>query len=285
MAERYNKPFELGEIGAPDRLSAVHEALRRRPVGGRDPRSATSGSSTSATTHPASGSCTCSGRSSRSTSSSVPSPSGPETMSMRVTTRAGRCTTATRSQTGPSAPETGFEVVSISEARERLLPVGVQLLRDDRPRQRGPSDRLRERVAGRGPQRTLHYYFPWAIRALVRWSAFCAITRREMRIFQDSRAYFAVGDDEVALLRGEGAAATVRSRTTTSRPTSTRRSAVRRCPVWTRRPSSSWSPPSSTTCSSTPCARRSRSTSTSTSWCTTAGCSPRGRGISAPAEA
>ena len=23
----------------------------------------------------------------------------------------------------------------------------------------------------------LHYYFPWAIKALVRWSAFCAVTR------------------------------------------------------------------------------------------------------------
>jgi hypothetical protein len=43
---------------------------------------------------------------------------------------------------------------------------------------------------------SLHYYFPWAIRALVRWAAFCAVTRRPMRIFQDSRRYFEVGDDE-----------------------------------------------------------------------------------------
>ena len=43
---------------------------------------------------------------------------------------------------------------------------------------------------------SLHYYFPWAIRALVRWSAFCAATRRRMRIFQDSRRYFEIGDDE-----------------------------------------------------------------------------------------
>ena len=43
---------------------------------------------------------------------------------------------------------------------------------------------------------SLHYYFPWAIRALVRWSAFCAVTRRRMRIFQDSRRYFEIGDDE-----------------------------------------------------------------------------------------
>ena len=41
---------------------------------------------------------------------------------------------------------------------------------------------------------SLHYYFPWAIKALVRWSAFCAGTRREMRINQNSRDYFDIGD-------------------------------------------------------------------------------------------
>src|SRR5690242_12722590 len=41
---------------------------------------------------------------------------------------------------------------------------------------------------------SLHYYFPWAILALVRWSAFCLCTRREMRINQNSRDYFDVGD-------------------------------------------------------------------------------------------
>jgi hypothetical protein len=41
---------------------------------------------------------------------------------------------------------------------------------------------------------SLHYYFPWAITALVRWSAFCAVTRREMLVNQNSRAYFEWGD-------------------------------------------------------------------------------------------
>ena len=41
---------------------------------------------------------------------------------------------------------------------------------------------------------SLHYYFPWAIKALVRWSAFCAVTRREMHLNQNSRAYFEWGD-------------------------------------------------------------------------------------------
>ena len=41
---------------------------------------------------------------------------------------------------------------------------------------------------------SLHYYFPWAIRALVRWSAFCTVTQRPMRINQSTRDYFVIGD-------------------------------------------------------------------------------------------
>src|SRR5947207_1267291 len=43
---------------------------------------------------------------------------------------------------------------------------------------------------------SLHYYFPWAIIALVRWSAFCAVTERPTRVGQDYREYFGVGDRE-----------------------------------------------------------------------------------------
>jgi hypothetical protein len=46
---------------------------------------------------------------------------------------------------------------------------------------------------------SLHYYFPWALRALVRWAVFCAVTGRPMRINQTTRDYFAVGDrDDLA---------------------------------------------------------------------------------------
>jgi hypothetical protein len=41
---------------------------------------------------------------------------------------------------------------------------------------------------------SLHYYFPWAISTLVKWCAFCCATGRRMRIDQDMRAYFAIGD-------------------------------------------------------------------------------------------
>jgi len=42
---------------------------------------------------------------------------------------------------------------------------------------------------------SLHYYFPWAISALLKWSAFCLATGRPSRpLDQDTRRYFEVGD-------------------------------------------------------------------------------------------
>ena len=41
---------------------------------------------------------------------------------------------------------------------------------------------------------SLHYYFPWAMKALVKWSVFCTATGRRSRIDLDTRQYFDVGD-------------------------------------------------------------------------------------------
>jgi hypothetical protein len=41
---------------------------------------------------------------------------------------------------------------------------------------------------------SLHYYFPWAIRSLVAWCVFCTVTGRGMRINQNTRSYFEIGD-------------------------------------------------------------------------------------------
>jgi hypothetical protein len=41
---------------------------------------------------------------------------------------------------------------------------------------------------------SLHYYFPWAIKALVRWSVFCCATGRRSRLDLDTRSYFDIGD-------------------------------------------------------------------------------------------
>jgi hypothetical protein len=43
---------------------------------------------------------------------------------------------------------------------------------------------------------SLHYYFPWAMSALLKWCAFCTITGREPRMDLDTRRYFEVGDRE-----------------------------------------------------------------------------------------
>ncbi len=42
---------------------------------------------------------------------------------------------------------------------------------------------------------SLHYYFPWAMRALVKWSAFCAATGRRANLHVDPAPWFAVADD------------------------------------------------------------------------------------------
>ncbi len=41
---------------------------------------------------------------------------------------------------------------------------------------------------------SLHYYFPWAIRTLVKWTIFCLVTGRRPSLDLDTRAYFDIAD-------------------------------------------------------------------------------------------
>ena len=41
---------------------------------------------------------------------------------------------------------------------------------------------------------SLHYYFPWAISSLLKWSVFCAVTGRRPRLDLDTHNYFEVAD-------------------------------------------------------------------------------------------
>jgi hypothetical protein len=43
---------------------------------------------------------------------------------------------------------------------------------------------------------SLHYYFPWAMRALVKWSVFCTATGRTPRPHVAPEPWFAIGDDD-----------------------------------------------------------------------------------------
>jgi len=42
---------------------------------------------------------------------------------------------------------------------------------------------------------SLHYYFPWAMSALLRWTVFCIVTGRKPRLDTNTADYFAIGDD------------------------------------------------------------------------------------------
>ena len=42
---------------------------------------------------------------------------------------------------------------------------------------------------------SLHYYFPWAIKALVRWSVYCVVTGRQSNVDLETRRYFEIADD------------------------------------------------------------------------------------------
>ncbi|HEY1488782.1 MAG TPA: hypothetical protein VGF84_21915 [Micromonosporaceae bacterium] len=41
---------------------------------------------------------------------------------------------------------------------------------------------------------SLHYYFPWAMAALLRWSVFCVVTGRKLRMDTDTGSYFEIAD-------------------------------------------------------------------------------------------
>jgi hypothetical protein len=43
---------------------------------------------------------------------------------------------------------------------------------------------------------SLHYYFPWAIRALVKWSAYCLVTKRRPNLDLEMTQYFEIADSD-----------------------------------------------------------------------------------------
>jgi len=43
---------------------------------------------------------------------------------------------------------------------------------------------------------SLHYYFPWAMKSLIKWTAFCAATGRRAKLHVDTDPWFAIADDQ-----------------------------------------------------------------------------------------
>ena len=131
------------------------------------------------------------------------------------------------------APETGREVVTIGRTVNAFFRWEFNSLRDADPGRRGPPDRLRQRLPRRHPD-LLHYYFPWAIKALVRWCVYCSVTGRRMHVAMAPEPWFEIGDAD-APLRGEARGlprprrrllrgrAPTRSSATATSPMSTRR--------------------------------------------------------------
>nr|BFE71411.1 hypothetical protein GCM10020092_047120 [Actinoplanes digitatis] len=117
---------------------------------------------------------------------------------------------------------------------------------------------------------SLHYYFPWAMSALLRWTVYCVVTGRKPRLDTDTSRYFAIADDP-SLSYAEKLDGYRCSPTTTSRSTATRSSAPS-----TSGTSTTWSPTGSARRSSAcywavPSGRCTRRMSTSASSATSTG--------------
>jgi hypothetical protein len=44
---------------------------------------------------------------------------------------------------------------------------------------------------------SLHYHFPWLIKAKIRWAVFCAVTKRPMRMNLDWQPYFEIAEKDI----------------------------------------------------------------------------------------
>ena len=251
-ASRYNQPFDLAEIAGADRLPAVHEAVRRRRLGRREPgprRARARGALRRlrpAADAPAEGRRRLRGL--RPLALDRP---GDDGHALRPGAPAARPLPGR-----PRLPRRadGRRGDHDRPHRERLLPLGVQLVRDADPRRRGLPHRLRQRVPGR-----LADLAPLLLPVGDQGAA-----ALEHLLLRD-RSADARRHGPGAVVRGRGAGhdatrrsspPTVRSRTRTSPPRSTPSSATATSPTSTRRWRSTSPRPTSTACSS----RRSRRT-------------------------
>ena len=122
---------------------------------------------------------------------------------------------------------------------------------------------------------SLHYYFPWAMTALVRWCAFC-LAEGGACASTSTRCRGSRSATGTTSRTRRSCASTGSSPTSTFRPTPTPSSAPARSRTSRRRRTSGSKATSSTGCSWPRCARRSPRMSTRGSPSTTVACWPRG---------
>ena len=122
---------------------------------------------------------------------------------------------------------------------------------------------------------SLHYYFPWAMKALLRWCVFCVVTGRRPRLDLDTRRYFEIADRE-DLAYEEKLAAYRRLADEYFEVERYQDFCASRLAHVDEMVLDWVDSPDFDACSSTPCARRTRRTSTSGSSRTSAGCSASG---------
>ena len=99
---------------------------------------------------------------------------------------------------------------------------------------------------------SLHYYFPWAMRSLVKWSAFCVATGRRAQPHVEPDAVVRGRRRRESVATTTSWLATSSSPTTTSSASATRTSAPRACPTSTRWSSTGSRRRASTRCSPKP---------------------------------
>ena len=273
-AARYNRAFDLHEIGEHGRLSALPEAVRRRPVarclsGAQSRRAAPAVR-----------------RVGRAADARAVRGRGLRGVRAQPLDRRGDDGDVVRPRQAAARPLPGEARLPLAgagprgrddlEGRQRVLPLGVQLVRVDRSRRRGLPDRLRERVARRRADEPalLLPLGDHRARALVR---VLRCGGRRMRIDVDTRPWFEIADREdlsyeeklraYRMLADEHFQADAYAEFCAGPLRASGRSGPRVVPERRVRHVSS----------STPFARRSRHTSTSSSSRTTAACSLPGR--------
>ena len=263
--ERYAKLFDLAKVGQAVGYPAVHEAVRRRRLGGREQ-----------------------GRRRRSSCAAAYDESGTRVMHLqkavlpfdlfvRASVSGRRCAVM---RYDPGAPlhdryKMDFDFVSAAEHRtlaDTVLTInsffGWDFNSCESLRQDGvfyPID-----FANPCPDSqvtSLHYHFPWLVKAKIRWSVFAAVTGRRMRKNLDWEPFYEVArrtcrSREARALRADrpralrhrplrGVLRHAPRRTSTrwpgssSAPTSPRTRCARRSPRSSRRTRSSSSPSSS----------------------------------------